>query len=179
MTKSRKRPELKWPITVERVIAASVQDVWVGISSPGNLEKCHPFCARNPVQVWPGADSRDEIHYLNGLVYERRFYQWLDGAGYDLEIVSAGKVIAVVSWRVTPIDGQRCKLGITIYPRVPRKYPKIVGWLIHSFRLRPMLRKYLKSVVKGFEWYVTGGEPVARNQFGSHPWFSTPGPSRK
>jgi hypothetical protein len=26
--------------------------------------------------------------------------------------------------------------------------------------------------VRGFEWYATKGQPVPRNQFGTHPWFS-------
>jgi hypothetical protein len=30
------------------------------------------------------------------------------------------------------------------------------------------------SVGKGFEWYVTRGAPVPRDQFGKHPWFSAP-----
>ena len=30
----------------------------------------------------------------------------------------------------------------------------------------------LVMVTRGFEWYVTRGEPVPRNQFGPHPWFS-------
>jgi len=38
--------------------------------------------------------------------------------------------------------------------------------------VRPMLSKYLSSVVRGFEWYVIRGEPVPGNQFGSHRWFS-------
>lgn len=164
----------KWPITASQVIEASAFDTWKVISSPGILEKCHPFCAGNPVQVWSGADSRDEIHYLNGLVYERRFYQWQGGSGYNLEIVRNTKVIAIVKWRISEINDQRCKLQITIHPVFPRKYPVSIHWLIYTFRLRPMLGKYLKSVVKGFEWYVTKGEPVAPNQFGKHPWFSKP-----
>ena len=165
---------MKWPITVERVIEASPWAVWAVASSPGVLEKCHPFCARNPVQVWPGADSRDEIHYLNGLIYERRFYEWLDGSGYSLEIVQNDRVLAKVTWRLDQIGERSCKLRITIFPRMPRRYPLVVSWLIHSFRLRPMLGRYLDAVVKGVEWYVTSGDPVARNQFGRHPWFSTP-----
>jgi hypothetical protein len=35
-----------------------------------------------------------------------------------------------------------------------------------------MLRRYLSSVTRGVEWWVTRGEPVPRNQFGSHRWFS-------
>jgi len=133
---------------------------------------CHPFCARNPVQLWPGADSRDEVHYLSGWVYERHFYQWIEGTGYDLEILKSGDALASVSWRISPIDEQICKLRITIYPYVLQKYPVVFRWLPHSFRLRPMLGTYLESVLKGFEWYITRSESVPRNQFGKHPWFS-------
>ena len=66
-----------------RTIAASADDVWAAISAPGNLEAAHPFCARNPVSVWPGSESRDQIHYLSGWVYERRFKRWIDRVGYD------------------------------------------------------------------------------------------------
>jgi hypothetical protein len=50
--------------------------------------------------------------------------------------------------------------------------PPIVRWLPHLFVLRPRLRAYLESVVRGYEWYITKGEPVPRNQFGAHPWYS-------
>jgi hypothetical protein len=103
-------PDFKWPITVAGPIGAPAQKVWEVISAPGNLEACHPFCAKNPVAAWPGEDSRDSVHYLSGWVFERRFRR----------------------------------------------------------------RSYLLSVVGGFEWFVTRGEPVPRNQFGRHPWFSEP-----
>ena len=80
------KPGFKWPVAVERVIAAPAHEVWNVISRPGSLELCHPFCLRNIVQHWSGQESRDEVHYLNGLVYERRFRRWLKGTGYDLEI---------------------------------------------------------------------------------------------
>jgi hypothetical protein len=166
----------KWPVAVERVIAAPANEVWNIISRPGNLELCHPFCAENPVQFWSGAESRDEVHYLSGWVYERRFHRWIEGTGYDLEILRRDDALASVSWRISPIDESTCKLRITIFPYVLQKYPAVVRWLPHILRLRPMLSTYLKSVVKGFEWYVTRGEPVPRNQFGKHPWFSAPEP---
>ena len=37
---------------------------------PGNLEKYHPFCLQNQIIKWPGVDSHDEIHYLNGWIFE-------------------------------------------------------------------------------------------------------------
>jgi hypothetical protein len=91
--------DFKWPVGFEKVIAAPAQAVWQVISRRGNLEFCHPFCLRNPVHVWPGPQSRDEVHYLNGLVYARQFKEWFDGVGYDLEISGKGSNKSQVSWR--------------------------------------------------------------------------------
>ena len=162
----------QWSVTSERIIAAPAQKVWDVISTPENLELCHPFCASNPVQVWPGPSSRDEVHYLSGWVYERRFVRWHDGTGYDLEIGRSGGSTSSVSWRVTPVDEDSCVLSITVSPQVLRNWPMAFRWIPYVLRIRPMLRKYLDSVVRGFEWYVVRGEAVPRNQFGHHPWFS-------
>lgn len=162
----------KWPVSVERVIAAPAHEVWDAISRPGNLELCHPFCASNPVQVWPGPGSEDEVHYLNGWIYKRLFRGWVEGVGYDLEIGRSGGGQSSVSWRVTPIDDAYCGLCIAVCPHVLQHLPVVVRWIPHAARLRPMLRNYLDSVVRGFEWFVIRGEPVPRNAFGTHPWFS-------
>ena len=163
---------IKWPVGVVQPIAAPRQRVWEAISMPGNLELCHPFCARNPVQKWPGADSRDEVHYLSGWVYERRFMRWLEGIGYDLEIGRRGGGTSLVTWRISPVDAGDCSLRITVHPHVLQRVPVAIRWLPHLLRLRPMLRSYLSSVVRGFEWYVIRGEAVPRDHFGRHPWFS-------
>lgn len=162
----------KWPVGVTRSIAAPAHDVWAVISVPGNLESCHPFCKRNPVKIWPGAGSRDEVHYLNGLVYERRFTRWIDGIGYDLDIGEIGGRSSFVAWRITPTDAENCALRIVVRPHVLQGVPVAIRWLPHLFWVRPRLKAYLSSVIQGVEWFVTRGEPVPRNQFGSHPWFS-------
>jgi len=167
-------PRFKWPVTVTHPIPAPAESVWAAISAPGNLEACHPFCEKNPVEVWPGPESRDSIHYLSGWVYERRFFRWIDGVGYDLEIGSRGGRTSLVSWRIVPGDDQGCRLSITVYPHLLQRIPVAVRWLPHLVWVRPTLTSYLSSVVKGFEWHVTRGEPVPRNQFGTHPWFSVP-----
>ena len=141
---------------------------------PGNLELCHPFCKQNPVQVWPGPESRDEVHYLSGWIYERRFSQWFEGSGYDIEIIRRNNTIASVSWRISSVDERNCTLQISVFPQALQNIPVVVRWLPHVFRLHPMLKTYLVSVVKGFHWYVAKGEPVPRDQFGQHPWFSAP-----
>jgi hypothetical protein len=169
------KPGFQWPIAVVQPIAASVTEVWKVISKPGNLEDCHPFCAKNPVQAWPGEGSRDEVHYLSGWIFERRFCRWIDGVGYDLEIRRSGGRSSFVSWRIVPAGQQDCLLRIAVYPYLFQDIPAVVRWLPHLLFVAPRLRSYLSSVVRGCEWYVIRGEPVPRNQFGSHPWFS---PSR-
>ena len=163
---------IKWPVAAERHIAASAEAVWHAISRPGNLELCHPFCTSNPVKVWPGPESVDEVHYLSGWVYERRFREWIEGVGYDLEIGRPGGGQSFVSWRITPVDDNNCTLKITVYPHALQGWPVFIRWIPHVLRMKPMLRQYLESVVRGFEWYVTRGEPVPKNAFGAHPWFS-------
>lgn len=165
-------PRTRGCVAVERTIAAPAREVWSAIARPGALEICHPFCERNPVRAWPGPAARDEVHYLNGLIYERRFLEWIDGAGYDLEIGRRGGSQSRVSWRVKPIDDDSCTLQITVCPRVFQRIPSGIRWIAYAFWLRPRLREYLDSVVRGFKWFVIRREAVPKNAFGTHPWFS-------
>lgn len=162
----------KWPVSVTRVIAAPAQEVWRAISRPGNLELCHPFCARNPVQVWPGSNARDEVHYLSGWIYVRRFCKWIEGTGYDLEIGRSGGGQSFVSWRITPIDNNNCSLKIAVCPHALQDLPVVIRWIPYRLWLRPRLRQYLDSVTRGIEWFVIRREPLPRNAFGTHAWFS-------
>jgi hypothetical protein len=153
-------------------IAAPADAVWAAVSTPGHLADCHPFCERNPVSVWPGVGARDEIHYLSGWIYERRFVEWVDGAGYDLEIGSRGGPTSFVSWRIDPRGPDSCSLSISIRPHKIERGPVGLRWLLQLTYVRRMLHRYLDSVVRGVEWYVARGEPVSHDQFGVHPWFS-------
>jgi hypothetical protein len=166
------RSSFKWPVAVERSLNASPDEVWSVISNPGNLELCHPFCRRNPVESWPGIGSHDAIEYYSGWRFERRFTGWIDGGGYDLEIGRKGGRRTAVSWRIREVDDGTSVLGITTYPVGLQHLPVVVRWLPHLVTMRPMLRSYLDSVLRGFEHYLTTGQPVTRNQFGSHRWFS-------
>lgn len=170
----RQKPHsgFRWPVFAAMQIAAPSLDVWNIISSPGNLEWCHPYCASNPVQKWPGPDSRDEVHYLNGMIYERQFSNWIEGEGYDLEIGRHGGPTSFVCWRITPQSENCCTLGITVHPHALRKIPVAIRWAPHFSWLRPLLKKYLDAVVRGIEWHVVHREPVPKNAFGKHPWFS-------
>lgn len=159
-------------------MSAPAQRVWDAISAPGNLELAHPFCSKNPVHVWPGPGSRDEVHYLSGWIYERRFQHWIEGIGYDLEIGRSGGGTSSVSWRITPIDETSCALRITVRSHAMQNIPAIFRWLPHVVWFRPKLKFYLESVIGGFDWYLRHGKPVPRDHFGRHPWFSAPASTR-
>jgi hypothetical protein len=159
-------------VSLNQSIAWPSSDVWTAISTPGILELCHPFCQANPVTVWPGAESRDEIHYFNGKVHERRFLERIEGVGYSLEIGEHGQETSLVRWRVKGVDRTASILDITVYPYLHQSVPRVVRWLPHVGYLRPMLRRYLTSVVSGSDWYLTQREPVPRNQLDPHRWFS-------
>ncbi|RMF59598.1 MAG: hypothetical protein D6748_06040 [Calditrichaeota bacterium] len=164
----------KWPISVSKRINASPQQIWSTITTPGILKLCHPFCKENPVYRWPGAEARDAVHYYSGWILYRDFVQWLPGVGYDLLIGREGGEKSYVRWRITEENEQTGTLIITIYPYIFQNLPVVIRWVPYRFQIIPQLRDYLVSVLKGFEWYITTGQPVKKNQFGTHRWFSSP-----
>lgn len=153
------------------VIPADPATVWEVISTPGHLEECHPFCAANPVDRWPGPNSVDHIEYYSGRRLTRRFVAWHPGSGYDIEIADSGGRVADVTWRLTPDPGGT-RLAITITPRMLDGWPLVARRAYNRLMVRPMLSRYLRSVVAGVSARVTTGTPVRRNQFGAHMWFS-------
>ena len=159
------------PITVTQRIAAPPQDVWGLISAPGHLAQCHPFCAANPVHVWDGVGSHDTIEYYNGRVVDRRFMAWLEGEGYDLDVSDSAGPLASVSWRLAP-DGAGTSLSISLTPLMLSAMLRGIRGLTSLGVMRPMMLRYLRSVLRGIEYRVTTGQPVMRNQFGAHRWFS-------
>lgn len=162
----------RWSVRVVQPISSSQGEVWRTISRPGNLELCHPFCVRNPVHRWPGPDSLDEVHYSSGWIFERQFCRWLEGVGYDLEIGRQGGRSSFVEWRISRGAGRGSALEIAVYPYSLGRVPAPLRGLTHLLYIKPKLRSYLSSVTRGFEWYITRGEPVPREHYGRHPWFS-------
>ena len=162
----------KNPINITKIINVPADAVWGIISEPSNLEKCHPFCKENPIINWPGDNARDEIHYLSGWIFERKFVRWIDKVGYDLFIKRKEGKSSFVSWRIKPIDDHSCSLSISDYMYKLDFIPKVLRWIPHILYVRPLLKNYLLSVTGGFKYYLQTGKSVSHNQFGIHPWFS-------
>ncbi len=164
--------KFKWPISSSILIDASVSRVWETISAPGNLNNVHPFCKENTVVTWSGDKSEDIILYYSGRELLREFFEWQEGTGYKLMIGRRGGRKTEVHWELDQVALEKCVLKITLFVPHLQKTSILIRWLPHFLYMRPRMKKYLDSVLRGFEYFITTGKPVQRNQFGSHPWFS-------
>ncbi len=162
----------KWPIPLSRMMAVPAERLWETITTPGILEQSHPFVDKNPAERWSGVGSRDTIYYHSGLTLDRHITHWIEGVGYDLDATDQQGRTSHVIWRIHDVDGARSTLTIAIMPYLFQRVPRPLRWFLHHLYLRPMIRRYLDSVLKGFEVYITTGQTVRRNQFGSHAVFS-------
>ena len=142
------------------------------MSTPGALARYHPFCSDNPVNAWPGVGAQDSIHYLSGVVLQRRFTAWDEGHGYELEIGSDEWPESHVSWDLVSTGAEESELTISISPSAFAAYPSALRWVVHRWYLVPLLRRYLRAVLRGLDYYVTTGHDVAPNQFGRVRLFS-------
>lgn len=154
-----------------QVFSQSTSELWEAISVENNLNNTHPFCKNNQSLEWSHDAHTDSLTYLNGITYVRTFSEWLEGKGYDLWIGKEGGPKSYVKWRIKE-HSRGSKLSITVYPHLLRKWPKPVYFLFYYSYINIRLRSYLKSVLKGFKWYLDNGTPVPRNNFGKHSWFS-------
>lgn len=159
------------PISSSEKFGISVEQLWDLISSPGNLNKTHPFCKSNDAIVWDD-EHKDRLEYLNGRTYIRNFQTWSPNEGYTLLIGEENGPQSYVVWEIEKISDDESRLTITVYPFILAKLPKLFAYLPHILWVKPRMKSYLKSVVGGFEYYASEGESIPRNHFGRHKWFS-------
>ena len=162
-------------ITYQTNINCPKEKLWEVISTPRNLEFCHPFCKENKVTKWGVVGAQDTIQYYNGLKLHRLFTEWNVGKGYELLIKRGEYTIAKVIWEISSKEDETSVLSISInlYSDVAlNRYSKIIRWMIKEFYLLPNMSNYVKDVVKGFKYYIETGKPVKKNQFGNNRMFS-------
>ncbi|KOP24608.1 hypothetical protein AMR41_19650 [Hapalosiphon sp. MRB220] len=166
-------PQTMINISLSRQISAPREKVWEAISKPGNLSYCHPFCEKNSVEKWPGIGSEDTVYFYSGKVATRYFTKWIEGVGYDLNLsIQSINVQVNVIFRISSIEeNYESLLNISIIINIlPTTLETSRSGYLHF--IRRSLENYLDSVLKGYEYYITTGQAVKRNQFGSHPIFS-------
>ena len=161
----------KQAIQVVKEINSTKEELWDVISEPGHLELTHPFSKSHSVISWPGVESNDVLIYLSGLRYERYFTNWNEGKGYTLQIGGRKGKKSKVIWEISSEENNTF-LSITIYPHFLANAPKFLSFLPYKLLLRPKLTSYLNSVLGGINYYLIEKEPVPKNHFGTHKWFS-------
>jgi len=156
----------------EFTFSISKGELWSLISRPGNLNDCHPFCKDNQALEWNESGHRDRLEYLGGRTYVRQFLNWNEDSGYDLIIGEENGPQSYVVWQLTELSDNQSSLSITVYPYLLAGLSKAISYLPFMLYIRPKLRSYLKSVLRGFDYYVEHNQPVPRNNWGKHSWFS-------
>ena len=163
--------KLNWYVTQSSKIDCNVHKLWKIITTKSNLELFHPFCKKNKVIKWLGSESIDEIQYLNGSVFRRKFCSWINEVGYDLYINQLNKPSSFVSWRLSEQE-DKSSITITVFPYLFNRGYKMVNFFPFFLVVRPLLSKYLSSVVGGLKLYAETDRQVEKNYFGKHLWFS-------
>ena len=144
--------------------------VWSVLREKENLNLFHPFCKKNNAQLWNDKSKKDSLEYLNGVILYRDFFEWNEGVGFKLKIGTKNGKKSKVIWELK--GDKTSNLRITVYPHIYGNKNIIIYLFAYLIVIRPGLRKYLKSVLLGLEWYLKNQKPVPNNQFGSHKWFS-------
>ncbi len=164
--------ELGEPVAMQRDIDASAKQIWHIVSTAGYLTHCHPFCQTNDVANWPGVGARDTVLYYSGVCYQRDFVTWIEDVGYDLEIGPPPAKTARVSWRIEPLSESRSMLTIEVVPYIKSDLPQRRKQAYQQRAFGQTIASYLDSVLQGVAHFVTTGQAVRKNQFGSHPIYS-------
>ena len=153
-------------------LPASAAQVFSVLERPGHLEPFHPFCQENTALAWDESERRDRIVYLNGKTLERQFVRWTPDEGFELLIGESINERSLVTWSLHDESSVSSTITITVRPYIYAGKARITNATLHALWIRPRLNVYLTSVVNGFNQYLETGERVARNAWGSHPWFS-------
>ena len=149
-------------LTHKKLLNTNIDKVWSTISKASNLELFHPLVDKNPVIKWEDTNRSDEIHYLNGHIYQREFVNWMPQKGYNLYINRVGYPKSYVKWRIQEIDRFKTLIDITIYPYLQSFLPFFIY-------VKPELKKYLKQVLGGLDWYLKNNKRIPKE---NHRWFS-------
>ena len=144
--------------------------VWSILSKREHLNLFHPFCKKNIAYSWNKKSREDSLEYLNRVKLYRNFFEWNEGFGFKLNIGTKNGKKSKVIWELK--GDKTSSLRITVYPHIYGDKNIIIYLFAYIIFIRPGLRKYLKSVVKGLNWYLENKRPIPNNYFGHHKWFS-------
>jgi len=163
--------ELGQHVRMGRIIQAPAATIWKVVSTPGQLNKYHPYCRENKVYKWPGVGSRDGLVYYSGLYVERDFICWREGVGYDLQIGPPPRKTALISWNIGHLGEAQSDFSLTVTPILESHLLETTKkTYVQSFAAS--VEVYLDSFLRGVDHFVMTGKEVEARQFGAHPMFA-------
>ena len=137
--------------TIDRSICIDIElaKLWEIISTPGILEKTHPFCRTNDIIRWDCDSSIDTIVYYNGRTMQRNFIDWNEGRGYQLLIGQNDLAYALVTWSIKQSQNHSIlSIHLVLYlDNSLAHIPKLFRGIISRLYLAPMMKSYLSSVL--------------------------------
>ena len=164
-------PKKSWSVGYKMKIDSNLDDLWNIITKPGHLELVHPFCKENYPIKWDKEKSKEVLIYTNGIELISEFKTWKEKKGYSLEIGTKNGRKSLVEWEISS-KNQNIYLSIKVFTFFMRDKNRLLSFLPHFIFIYPNLRKYLKSVIGGINYYLKNKKRVPRNFFGNHRWFS-------
>ena len=112
--------------------------MWALLTKASHLELVHPFCKSHKKLVWDDKSKIDQLTYINGLTYERNFYNFEKNKGFKLMIGKKDGKKSRVIWRLNPLN-EKTHLSIRVTPYISEKYHLI----IYSLSISKMLSRVL------------------------------------
>ena len=102
---------------------------------------------------WSTISKASNLELFHPLVDKNPVIKWEDRVGYPK---------SYPKWRIQEIDRFKTLIDITIYPYLQSFLPFFIY-------VKPELKKYLKQVLGGLDWYLKNNKRIPKE---NHRWFS-------
>ncbi len=166
---TRKNFQIKGELTIE----GAKEKLWQIITSPGHLEKFHPFVKEHiKTEKWHGIGAKDSGSFYSGKKINRVVTEWKEGSSYIIKMKNDDGSNTTVRFGLTELSSMKTAFFITIQTDAYRKIPRPFWPIFARFFLVPSFKKYLYSILNGLAYYSTTGNKIKKNQFGRHRKFS-------
>lgn len=167
--KSRKLFEIKGGLPIN----APAKRLWETITTPGHLELFHPFVKEHrKSDDWKGIGGRDSGVFHNGGERHREIVEWDEGNSYRIKMDNNDGHDTQVRFAIKRISKNKAGFSISISKNSFRKIPRLLWPVLARWRILPLHKKYLFSVLNGLAYYSETGKKVKKNQFGRHSRLS-------
>jgi len=151
-------------------INCSKEKVWKVITTPGQAEKYHPFCAWHKSERWNGIGSVDEIRWYYGKIICREVIEWNEGVGYTIKMLNPNQNTRV-QFEIVDVE-KGIQFKVNLKTNAYRKNPRPIWILLAPLMIAPSYKKYFHSLLNGIKYYAETDKKVSRNQFGHHRKYS-------